>query len=114
MSASVVRVTYHHEEGSWWAESPDVAGFSAAGDSLSQVRQLVREGVVFSLGRDDVELFEADAHGHAVVDWWSEEFDMGLWSGAALGAQTGSTTSPLATEAKVKPLVPACGWPLGV
>ncbi len=30
-----VRVIYHHEAAGWWAESPDVEGWSAAGDSYA-------------------------------------------------------------------------------
>lgn len=42
MNVRAVRVLYHFEEQVWWAESPDVAGFSAAADSLDDVRQRVR------------------------------------------------------------------------
>lgn len=31
-----VRVIYHHEADGWWAESPDVEGWSAAGDSYPE------------------------------------------------------------------------------
>lgn len=40
-----VRVLYHREDGVWWAESPDVPGFSAAADSLPDVRHYVREAL---------------------------------------------------------------------
>ena len=41
----VIRVTYHQEEGGWWADSPDIEGFIAGGDSLEEARVLVREGI---------------------------------------------------------------------
>lgn len=47
-----VRVIYHHENDGWWAESPDVEGWSAAGDSYPEVRQLAVEGISFALGHD--------------------------------------------------------------
>jgi predicted RNase H-like HicB family nuclease len=50
-----VRVIYHDEQPhGWWAESPDVSGWSAAGDSYDEVRQLAEDGIRFALGRDDV------------------------------------------------------------
>ena len=48
----IVRVIYHHEDDCWWAESPDIAGWSAAGDTYPEVRQLAIEGVPFALGRE--------------------------------------------------------------
>lgn len=47
-----VRVIYHHEEDGWWAESPEIEGWSAAGDSYPEVHQLAIEGVPFALGHD--------------------------------------------------------------
>ncbi len=46
-----VRVLYHHEARTWWAESPDVNGWSAIGDSYVEIAKLVNEGVPFALGR---------------------------------------------------------------
>jgi predicted RNase H-like HicB family nuclease len=51
-----VRVIYHHEGNGWWAESPDVEGWSAAGDTYAEVAKLAEEGVPFALERDDVAL----------------------------------------------------------
>jgi predicted RNase H-like HicB family nuclease len=47
-----VRVIYHCEDDGWWAESPDIAGWYAAGDSYEEVFELAVEGVPFALGRD--------------------------------------------------------------
>lgn len=47
-----MRVIYHHEDDGWWAESPDVEGWSAAGDDFPEVRNLAVEGIPFALGRD--------------------------------------------------------------
>lgn len=38
-----VVVTYHHENGAWWAESDDLPGFSALAALFSEARQLVAE-----------------------------------------------------------------------
>jgi predicted RNase H-like HicB family nuclease len=51
-----IRVIYHHENGSWWAESPDVVGWSAAADTYGETRQLAEDGVRFALKRDDVQI----------------------------------------------------------
>jgi len=42
-----IAVTYHQEQGSWWAESDDLDGYTAAANSFSDLRQLVIEGVDF-------------------------------------------------------------------
>lgn len=44
-----VRVIYHHEADGWWAESPDVEGWSAAADSYAGVVKLAEEGIPFAL-----------------------------------------------------------------
>lgn len=41
------RVIYHHEAEGWWAESPEVPGWNAAGATLAEVRELAEEGVQF-------------------------------------------------------------------
>ena len=45
----IVRIIYHHESDGWWAESPDVEGWSAAGDSYAEVVKLAEEGISFVL-----------------------------------------------------------------
>ena len=45
-----VRVIYHCEPDGWWAESPDVQDWSAAGDSYAEVMKLAEEGIPFALG----------------------------------------------------------------
>ena len=47
-----VRVIYHHESDGWWAESPDVDGWSAAGDSYAEVVKQAEEGIPFALDRE--------------------------------------------------------------
>jgi predicted RNase H-like HicB family nuclease len=47
-----VHVIYHHEAGGWWAESPDVEGWFAAGDTYAEVVKLAEDGVPFALGHD--------------------------------------------------------------
>lgn len=49
-----VRVIYRRESDGWWAESPDIEGWSAAGDTYAEVYNLTVEGSSFVLGRDDV------------------------------------------------------------
>jgi predicted RNase H-like HicB family nuclease len=44
-----IRVIYHHEDGCWWAESPDIKGWTAVADSHAEIVQLVEEGIPFAL-----------------------------------------------------------------
>jgi predicted RNase H-like HicB family nuclease len=51
-----VRVIYRHEAEGWWAESPDVEGWSAAGDTYVEVVKLAEEGIPFAFdGPDELE-----------------------------------------------------------
>jgi predicted RNase H-like HicB family nuclease len=45
---SEVRIRYHHEPEGWWADSPDLPGFSAAGETFDEVREMALEGVSFA------------------------------------------------------------------
>jgi predicted RNase H-like HicB family nuclease len=45
----IVRVIYHHQRDGWWAESPDVEGWSATGESYAKVVKLAEEGIGFAL-----------------------------------------------------------------
>lgn len=45
-----VTVSFHNEDGVWWAESDDLPGFSAAADTREELVSLVRDGVAFHLG----------------------------------------------------------------
>ncbi|KFI92479.1 hypothetical protein BISA_0881 [Bifidobacterium saguini DSM 23967] len=47
MDTRQVNITYHREDGVWWAESDDMPGFSAAGDTFAETRKNVWEGVDF-------------------------------------------------------------------
>jgi predicted RNase H-like HicB family nuclease len=40
----VAQMIYHDEPAGWWAASPDLPGYSAAGSSYDEVRELAREG----------------------------------------------------------------------
>ena len=44
-----VQVLYHRQPQGWWAESPDVVGWSGAGETYEEVRRLAEEGVPFAL-----------------------------------------------------------------
>ena len=47
--AVTVRVLYHQEPEGWWAESPDIDGWTIAGETFEQLRALVEDGVPFAL-----------------------------------------------------------------
>lgn len=44
-----VRVLYHDEPEGWWAESPDIEGWTVAAETFEPVRQLAEDGVSFAL-----------------------------------------------------------------
>ncbi len=49
-----IRVIYRREVEGWWAESPDVDGWTAAADTYEELRDLVENGVRFALETDDI------------------------------------------------------------
>ena len=53
MSAQVksVKIVYHRDEGAWWADSPDMPGFSAVGDTFDDTRKLALEDIPFYFER---------------------------------------------------------------
>jgi len=44
-----IRILYHQEPQGWWAESPDIDGWSVAGETYDEVRRLAEDGVTFAL-----------------------------------------------------------------
>lgn len=48
-----IRVIYHHEPEGWWAESPDVEGWTAVGESYAEVLKLTEDGIPFALECDE-------------------------------------------------------------
>jgi predicted RNase H-like HicB family nuclease len=44
-------MVYHHEPEGWWARSADLPGFTAAGATFDEVRELAHSGVEFYLER---------------------------------------------------------------
>ena len=45
-----VRVRYHFESNGWWADSEDLAGWTAAGATFEEVREQARGGVAAFAG----------------------------------------------------------------
>jgi predicted RNase H-like HicB family nuclease len=44
-----VRILYHREPQGWWAESPEIYGWSVAGETYIEVRRRALDGVSFAL-----------------------------------------------------------------
>lgn len=59
-----IRVDYHYEEGSWWAESPDIKGWLAVADTYEELVELVEEGIPFAL---ECEALEREAKLESMV-----------------------------------------------
>lgn len=72
MKAAVsVRILYHHEPEGWWADSPDIDGWSVAGDSYEEVRRLAVDGVSFaaaSTAEDRGETFDEEDFASASIE----------------------------------------------
>lgn len=66
MSAKV-SVVFHHEDGKWWAEAPDVPDYVAGADTIGELRALVQEGLEFALERR-VEVVEIAAFDFTVTN----------------------------------------------
>lgn len=47
-----IRILHHREADGWWAESPDVDGWSATGHTYAEVVKRAEEGIPFALGHD--------------------------------------------------------------
>ena len=47
---------YRLEDGVWWADSPDVEGFYAGGESYEEARANVERALPWALERDDVRM----------------------------------------------------------
>lgn len=54
-----IRLTYHFEDGIWWADSDSLPGFYAAADTLDEARKEASEGLSFALESDDFVTLES-------------------------------------------------------
>lgn len=61
-------VVYHHEDGTWWADSVDVPGFTVVERSLAALRTAVQSALPFFLDEPDVVVLEMNADGSVVRD----------------------------------------------
>jgi predicted RNase H-like HicB family nuclease len=62
-----IKVTYHREGKSWWAEAGELEGFTAVANSFAELRQLVCEGIAFYLNDAPHELDEKLDSGATLV-----------------------------------------------
>ena len=51
-----VRVIYHHDPDGWWAECPEVRGYTGFGETYEEVRDQMREGLPW-FAEEDLTLF---------------------------------------------------------
>lgn len=94
-----IAMTYHHEDGSWWADSEDLPGFTAAAPTLSLLGEEIASGVAFELDDEPAKILLFDESGasldtraYARVDaWWSQLSAAG--SGMAVSFGRGLQTS---------------------
>lgn len=50
---SAISILVHSEEGSWWAESPELPGLSIAADSLPELRAMIVPAIAFHRESDE-------------------------------------------------------------
>jgi predicted RNase H-like HicB family nuclease len=96
-------VRYHHEPEGWWAESDDLPGWSAAGDTFAEVRELAYQGVPHFVGSavavsDDL----SSVHGDLVE------------LRGSLAAEPTSSTLGVLSSAKLAFNSLLTGWPSAV
>jgi predicted RNase H-like HicB family nuclease len=63
----IIHLEAAEDEAVWWAESPDVAGFTAAGSSLSELRRRAHAALTEITG-GTVQLVERMAQGDDAPD----------------------------------------------
>lgn len=61
-----IAVTYHREDGAWWAEASEAPGFSALADSREELDRMVHEGLVFHFDGEPVSVLRYDETGAAL------------------------------------------------
>lgn len=61
-----IAMTYHRENGTWWADSADLPGFTAAASSIDELRGEVVAGVAFELDDEPVRIILRDESGAAL------------------------------------------------
>lgn len=67
----IVRILYHQNPQGWWAESPDIDGWSVAGETYEEARQLAEDGVSFALAsaaEDRGEVFDEERFASVSVE----------------------------------------------
>lgn len=88
-----ISMTYHHEGQTWWADSADLPGFTAAAPTLTELREEVAAGVAFELDDEPVRVLLFDETGAALdaspfaraAAWWSRRDSEGIGSAMAFG-----------------------------
>lgn len=76
-----IRILYRVEDSSWWAESPELPGWTAAGDSFEEVRAQALEGAK-AFSDEPVMISEVLPVRAASSSAWNES-QKGEWNGSA-------------------------------
>ncbi len=98
-----VRVLYRAERDGWWAESPDLPGYTAVGKDYGEVRRLTHEGL-FDLVGEPLEIVEETLAPYAVEDKATIAYGLGFrqtkgFPSPALGNSMNlSSTKPYALQ----------------
>lgn len=65
-----ITLVIHHEEGTWWAESSELPGFSAAAESLEELRREATDGIAFHLDDEPFVVSETMSDADQPKVWW--------------------------------------------
>lgn len=74
---TTVHLAYHLEDDSWWAESDQVPGLFAGGDTLDEAKELAKQAVRDELGEDV-----------AIIDWMPMPAELELIASKGTEPQT--------------------------
>jgi len=79
-----ITIVIHRETDGWWAEAPELPGFSATAPTADTLRDVTREGLAFHLDDEPFEIFELSMD-HTPRSMWNEfvTTSVGVAQGAA-------------------------------
>lgn len=78
-----ITIVIHRETDGWWAEAPELPGFSAAAATIDSLREVTRDGLAFHLDDEPFAIFELTVD-HTPRSMWTEFVTTSV--GAAQGA----------------------------
>lgn len=91
-----ITLVIHREADGWWAEAPELPGFSAAAATVDALREVARDGLAFHLDDEPFEVYEHTID-HTPKSLWNEIVT------TSVGAAQGVARAIVVTGFKVDP-----------